>query len=104
TTAVYTLSLHDALPIFGVRREPGPADLGGPAARSDLALRRREARRRAVLHQLQPRLPLLRNGRPALLQRLRAAPEPVLAVRGGRSAVHRGDRPGRADYDLRRRR
>ena len=41
------------------------------ACRPDLALRRRQARGRALLRLLQPRLPHLRDGRPALLQRLR---------------------------------
>ena len=40
----------------------------------------------------------------ALLQRLRPAAEPVLAVRGGGPALHHRDRRGRAGHDLRRRR
>ena len=59
-------------------------DAGGRAVRPDLAVRRREARRRALLHQLQPRLRVVRDGRAALLQRVRPAAEPVLAVRGRR--------------------
>ena len=43
-------------------------------------------------------------GRAALLQRLRAAPEPRLAVRRRDPAVHGADRRGRADHDQRRRR
>ena len=56
------------------------------AARPDLALRRREAGGRALLRQLRPRL-RARDGRAALLQRLRAAPGPELAVRGRRAAA-----------------
>ncbi len=63
------------------RRLPTPEE---EPLRPDLAVRRREARGRALLHQLQPRLRLVRDGRAALLQRLRAASEPVLAVRRGR--------------------
>ena len=48
------------------------ADGRGDAARPDLALRGREARRRALLRQLQPRLRGARDGRAPLLQRLRA--------------------------------
>ena len=50
--------------------------------------------RRAVLRQLHARL-RDRDGRAAVLQRLRAAPGPDLAVRRGRAAVHPRDR-GRA--------
>ena len=50
-------------------------------ARPDLALRRRQARRRALLHLVLARLRELRDGRAPLLQRLRAAAEPVVAVR-----------------------
>ena len=64
----------------------------GRAGRPDLALRRREAGGRALLRLVQPRLPLVRDGRAALLQRLRAAPEPALAVRGRRAAVPHRDR------------
>ena len=74
------------------------------AVRPDLAVRRREARGGAVLHQLQPRLRVVRDRRPALLQRLRAAAEPVLAVRGRGAAVHHGDRRRRAGAGQRRRR
>ena len=72
------------------------------AARPDLALRGREARRGALLRQLRPRL-RARDGRAALLQRLRAAPGPELAVRRRRAALHRRDRRGRAGADPRRR-
>ena len=79
-----------------LRLEPAAADVGGGAVRPDLAVRRREARGGAVLHQLQPRLRVVRDRRAPLLQRLRAAAEPVLAVRGGDPAVHQGDRRRRA--------
>ena len=72
--------------------------------RPDLALRRRQARRRALLRLVQPRLRVVRDGRAALLQRLRPAPEPALAVRGRRAAVHDRDRRRGAGHDLRRRR
>ena len=77
--------------VYGSSRELPTRE--STAARPDLAVRRREARRRAVLHQLQPRLRHLRDGRAALLQRLRPAAEPALAVRRRRAAVHRRDRP-----------
>ena len=67
------------------------------AARPDLAVRRREARGRALLRQLLARLRVVRVGRAALLQRLRPAAEPVLAVRRGRAALRHGDRGRRAD-------
>ncbi len=62
--------------------------LSGP----DLAVRGREARRRALLRQLQPRL-RARDGRAALLQRLRAAAGPDLAVRRRRAALHHARSP-----------
>ena len=58
----------------------------------DLAVRRREARGGALLRELQPRLPLVRDRRAALLQRLRAAPGPDVAVRSRRPALHHRDR------------
>ena len=74
-----------------------------PGTRSDLPVRRREARRRALLHELQPRV---RHGDrlAALLQRLRAASGSDVAVRGRRPAVHPAHRGRRAGDDLRRRR
>ncbi len=45
-----------------------------------------------------------RDGRAPLLQRLRPAAEPDLAVRRRRAALHHRDRRGRARHDLRRRR
>ena len=53
------------------------------AARPDLALRGREARRRALLHRLLARLRAFETVVAPLLQRLRPAPEPALPVRGG---------------------
>ena len=76
--------------VYGTQsRAPGP---GGARARPDLAVRRRQARRRALLHLVLPRLRELRERRRPVLQRLRPAPEPVLAVRGRGPAVHHGDR------------
>ena len=76
--------------VYGSSRElPTREDV---PARPDLAVRRREARRRALLHQLQPRLRVVRDGRAPLLQRLRPAAEPALAVRRGRAALHHRDR------------
>ena len=63
----------------------------------------REARRRALLHELQPRL-LDGERLAAVLQRLRAAAGPELAVRGGRAALHQRDRRGAPGHDPRRRR
>ena len=74
------------------------------AARPDLAVRRREARRRALLHLVLARLRGVRDGRAPLLQRLRPAAEPVVAVRGRRAALHHRDRRRRAGHDPRRRR
>ena len=88
--------------VYGSNREL--PTVGDDSARPDLAVRRREARRRAVLHQLQPRLRVVRDGRASILQRLRPAAEPALAVRRGRAALHRRDRSGRAGHDPRRRR
>ena len=73
-------------------------------ARPDLAVRRREARGRALLRELQPRLPLVRDGGAPLLQRLRTAAGPDVAVRSGRPALHHRDRRRGAGDDLRRRR
>ena len=42
--------------LVGLRHEPRAADAGGLAARPDLALRRREARRRALLRRVRARL------------------------------------------------
>ena len=78
--------------VYGTRRELPVTER--PAAGPDLAVRRRQARRRALLRQLQPRLRLVRDGRAPLLQRLRAAPEPVLAVRRRDPAVRHRDRQG----------
>ena len=78
--------------LVGLRHEPRAAGDRGDAARPDLAVRRREARGRALLRQLQPRLRVVRDGRAALLQRLRPAAEPVLAVRGGGAALRHRDR------------
>src|SRR5439155_6455333 len=64
----------------GLRLNAGAADDRRVAARPDLAVSGHEARRRAVLRQLLARLRVVRIGRAALLQRLRAATEPVLAV------------------------
>ena len=72
------------------RRRDVPAGRD-PGAEPDLAVRGREARRRALLRQLLPRL-RDRDGGAALLQRLRAAPGPDLAVRRRRAAVRAGDR------------
>ncbi len=79
---------------------PARRDAG---ARSDLSVRRREARGGALLHELQPRV---RDGDrlAALLQRLRAAAGPDVAVRSRRPALHPRDRGRRAGDDLRRRR
>ena len=63
----------------------------------DLAVRRREARGRAVLRQLLPRVRVVRVGRASLLQRLRPAAEPVLAVRRRGAALHHEDRRRRGD-------
>ena len=74
----------------------GPQDelpvAGGRGARPALAVRRRQARRRALLHRVLARLPPLRERRRPLLQRLRAAAEPALAVRRRDPALHHGDR------------
>ena len=69
----------------------------------DLPLRGREARRRAVLHELQPRV---RDGDrvPPLLQRVRPAAGPELAVRGRRAPLHQRDRRRSPGHDPRRRR
>ena len=88
--------------VYGPQRELPAAE--GARSRPDLALRRREARRRALLHRLLAGLRALRDGRRPLLQRLRPAAEPLLAVRGGDPALHDGDREGRAGHDRRRRR
>ena len=69
--------------VYGSSRELPTSESTPPG--SDLSLRRREARGGALLHQLRPRLRLVRDRRPPLLQRVRAAAEPVLAVRRGRS-------------------
>ena len=65
------------------RREPG--------AQPALAVRRGEARRRAVLRHVHPRL-RARDRRASLLQRLRPATGPDVAVRRRRPALHHGDR------------
>ena len=59
---------------------------------SDLAVRRREARRRALLRELQPRVRVVRDRGAPLLQRLRPAAGPDVPVRGGRAALHHRDR------------
>ena len=89
--------------VYGSQRRRCPAPRGR-RARPALALRGREARRRALLHLVLARLRALRERRRPLLQRLRAAAEPVLAVRGRRPAVHHGDRRRPAGDDRRRRR
>ena len=61
---------------------------GDAAARPDLPVRRRQARRGALLRQL-PACLRARDGRAAVLQRLRPAAGPELAVRGRRAALHR---------------
>ena len=88
--------------VYGSSRDVPTREESPP--RPDLALRGREARRRALLHRLLARLRVVRVGRPPLLQRLRPAPEPALPVRGGRPALHHRDRSRRAGHDPRRRR
>ena len=73
--------------LVGLRREPDAAQARGPAHAADLALRGRQARRRGLLPQLLAGL-RARDRRAALLQRLRAAPGPALAVRGGDPELH----------------
>ena len=85
--------------VYGPRREL-PVERGH-AAGPDLAVRRRQARRRALLRLVLARLRELRERRRALLQRLRAAAEPVLAVRRRDPAVRDRDRGRRADHGLR---
>ena len=79
---------------LGVRDERRAPDPRGLAARPDLALRRGQARGRALLQRLLTRLRRIRDRRAAVLQRLRPATEPVVAVRGRRAALHHGDRRG----------
>ena len=67
-------------------------------------VRRRQAGRGAVLRQLQPRLRSLETVVAPLLQRVRPAPGPELAVRRRRPALRHRDRGGRAGDDPRRRR
>ena len=78
--------------LVGVRPAARAAGDRGHAARPDLAVRRREARGRALLRVVLARLRELRERRRALLQRLRPAAEPVLAVRRRDPAVRDGDR------------
>src|SRR3712207_7938354 len=51
TTEIYTLSLHDALPICADRREAAPRDVRPPARGLRQALLRPHLRRRAALDQ-----------------------------------------------------
>ena len=85
-------------------RKPGDAAARRDgASRPDRALRRRQARGRALLRQLQPRLP--DRGRVApLLQRLRAEAGSELGVRGRRAPLHHRGRGRAAGARLRRRR
>ena len=76
----------------GLRHEPRTSDSRVEPARPDLALRGREARSREVLHRVLACVRVVRVGRAAVLQRLRAEAEPVLAVCGGGAALHHGDR------------
>ena len=92
------------LVVVGLRRQPRAAEARGHAAAADLALRGLQARRRGLLPRLRRGL-RPRDGGAALLQRLRPAPGPALAVRGGDPATSspRCSTGERAD-DLRRRR
>ena len=73
--------------VVGVRRPARAAQARGPAAGADLALRGVQGGRRAVRGGVAPAL-RRRDGRAALLQRLRPAPGPGLGVRGGDPALH----------------
>ena len=85
------------------QRRPAARDRGH-AAEPDLAVRRRQARRGALLHRVTRVYDGLRDGGAALFQRLRPSAEPVLAVRGDGAALpHRGH-ARRARDDRRRRR
>ena len=90
--------------VVDLRRPSGSARASRPCARR----RSRPTRSRSwpprVLWRRSKRL-RPRDGRAALLQRLRTAPGPDLALRGGDPAVHhRRARGGAAAHDLRRRR
>src|SRR3712207_9035879 len=81
TTEIYTLSLHDALPIFGAGAGPGDDAEPGPAQRFGDGV----AQARLVLDQQHP----CRGGRAALallgVSRVRHALPPVRSVPPGRS-------------------
>ena len=73
--------------VLDLRRQPGAAEARGPPAAADLPVRRGQARRRGLLPQL-PRGLRPRDGGAPLLQRLRPAAGPALAVRGGGAELH----------------
>ena len=78
---------------LGLRLEPRAADArrtAPPDPISPYGVAKLAAERYCVA--LQPRLRLVRDGRPPLLQRLRPAPEPALAVRRRDPALHHRDR------------
>ena len=88
--------------VYGTRRELPVTEATPPDPLSPYGVD--ETRCRALLRQLLARLRKLRERRPALLQRLRPSPEPVLAIRGGHSAVRHEHRRGSSGDDQRRRR
>src|SRR6266849_7479389 len=100
TTEIYTLSLHDALPISGLRRVRGRRHLrrghGRPrGGQLGLLRRRRDRRSRPVLP---PRLPPHRRGPPHPLSRAARG-----ALRAPRGLHHRRRRRDRLRVRHRRR-
>ncbi len=76
--------------VIRLRREPGAAAARDAAPRSSVALRRQQARDRAIRAHHR-RTPRDRDGRAALLQRVRPRPGPAVPVRRRRAALrHRG--------------
>src|SRR2546426_9960431 len=54
TTEIYTLSLHDALPIFRAHTEPGSRNAAAPPSIVRTALRHRSMRRGHLLGEVTP--------------------------------------------------
>ena len=86
-----------------VRQRPDAAEEGRDGGGARVAVRAPEARGRGLLHAVREAV-RLRSGRPPLLQRLRAAPEPSERVRRRAAALHHGLHRRSRAHDFRRRR
>ena len=94
---------HLRVLLVGLRRGHRAASARGRAGPADLPVRGHQARRRG-LRPLHARGPRTRHGCAALLQRVRPAPGPGLALRGRHPELHPRAARGPPAADLRRRR